>query len=249
MQVQDTLITCADVPFVSLPYQHLAGRLSGVAVHVPVEAVAQGMDSLYEFAVGEEVNIPLIPNLRPDDYALTIDFGAPDCPAEPVVVVLRVYYASSVIEQKNDLIALLNDQYNGGYQWTGYQWYRNGVAIPDANTSYIVVDDSWLGDEFYCVLLRTDGVQMPTCPITYVGGKTTAITDATLSGWVYPTMVKPLQTIHIAGANRVMIVDMLGRIVREQTLSSAARSAIQAPACVGVYSIVTDHHATKIIVQ
>ena len=249
VQVPDTLIACADAPFVNLPYRHLAGRLSGVAVHFPAEAVAQGMDSLYEFLAGDEVNIPLVSNLRPEDYVLTIDFGAPDCPAEPVAVVLRIYYASSVIEQKNDLIALLNDQYNGGYQWAGYQWYRNGVPIPDANTSYIVVDDSQLGDEFYCVLLRTDGVQMPTCPITYVGGKTAAVSDAALSGWVYPTIVKPLQTIHIAGAKRLMIVDMLGRIVREQTLSPAATSATQAPACAGVYSIVTDHYATKIIVR
>lgn len=248
VDIADTVIACADVPVLNIPYQHLAGRLSGVAVHFPADAVAQGMDSVYMFAEGEEVNIPMADSLRPDDYTLMIDFGAPDCPAEPIYVVLRVYYASSVIEQKNDLIALLNDQYNGGYSWTGYQWYCNGEAIESANTSYIVVDDSHLGDEYYCVLLRTDGIEMPTCPIVYAGGKT-AIGKTDWVGKVYPTIVAPHGTVYVANAEYVTIVDMTGRMVERYALPLTTPSTIAVPSHPGVYFLITDNYAAKIVVE
>ncbi len=248
VQVPDTIVVCADAPVLNIPYQHIAGRISAVAVSFPAGAVAQGMEPLYEFDAMEEVNIPLVQGLCPDNYHLTIDFGAPDCPTEPITTVLRIYYASSVIEQKNDLIALLNDQYNGGYQWSGYQWYCNGQPVADANTSYIVVDDSHLGDEYYCVLLREDGVSMPTCPIIYRGGKT-ALADGVMSGKIYPTILLPQQPIYISGLKNVAVVDMVGRMVGEYALPSGSVATIPAPTHTGVYFLIADHYVAKIIVE
>lgn len=248
VEVPDTLVVCADAPVLNIPYTRLAGRLSGVDVRFPAEVVEQGMQSQYLFDTDEEVNIPLIDSLRPDDYTLLIDFGAPDCPADPVSVVLRVYYASSVIEQKNDLLALLNDQYNGGFSWTGYQWYCNGQPVENANTSYIVLDDSHLGDEYYCVLQRADGVLLPTCPVVYVGGKM-AVGGVECAGSVYPTCIAGGQAVHVLGAKTAMMVDMMGRVVAEYVLSSAVHSTIVAPAKIGVYFLITDAYVTKIVVE
>ncbi len=248
VSVPDTIVLCADAKTLSIPYERVAGKLSGVSVQFPEDAVAQGMEEEYEFAVGDEVVIPIDSVLRADNYPIVIDFGAEECPADPVTLVLQVHYASLIIEQKNDLIALLNEEYNGGYTWTSYQWYRNGEPVADAKTSYIVVDDSHIGDEYYCVLVRPDGVEMPTCPITYTGGKT-AIDNASANGMVRPTLLNGGQTIYIRNAKTIRIVDMMGNVVSRLTTDGAGEATMAAPAQAGVYFVQTDAYRTKIVVK
>ncbi len=248
VEVPDTLIVCADMQTVYVPYEHFAGRMSGVAVRFSQKGVESGFDTLYTYDVRDSVLIPVPRNLRPNDYEAWIDFGAPDCPAEPVHVVVRVYYASSVIEQKNDLIALLNGQCNGGFEWIGYQWYCDGLPMEGATTSYIVVDDSSIGKEFYCLLTRPDGVLLPTCPITYVGGKT-ALQNTQGQVAVYPTLLRGGELIHTYGANTIKIVDIVGRVVATYQLPAHIVSTIPSPTETGVYTLITESDAIKIIVQ
>ncbi len=250
VDVPDTMIMCADDPVLNIPYRPLAGRLSGVAVYFPISAVEQGMHEVYEYLPGEEVVIPMPKEgmLRADTYPLVLDFGAPDCPADPVQMVLQVYYSSLIIEQKNDLIALLNTEYNGGYTWTQYQWYCNGRPMENAQTSYIVVDDSQIGNEFYCVLMRPDGVEMPTCPIVYWGGKT-PIDNATADGMVYPTLLEAGDAIHIWNAKTIRVVDTMGNVICRKTTDGVTETTLAAPAQTGVYFVQTDAYIAKIVVK
>lgn len=250
VDVPDTMIMCADDPVLNIPYRPIAGRLSGVAVYFPISAVEQGMHEVYEYLPGEEVNIPMPKEgmLRADTYPLVIDFGAPDCPADPVQMVLQVYYSSLIIEQKNDLIALLNAEYNGGYTWNHYQWYCNGRPVENGQLSYIVVDDSQIGNEFYCVLVRPDGVEMPTCPIVYWGGKT-PIDHTTADGMVYPTLLDAGEAIHIRNAKTIRIVDTMGKVVDRKTTDGVAETTMTAPARAGVYFVQTDQYMAKIVVK
>lgn len=250
VDVPDTMIMCADDPVLNIPYRPLAGRLSGVAVYFPISAVEQGMHEVYEYLPGEEVVIPMPKEgmLRADTYPLVLDFGAPDCPADPVQMVLQVYYSSLIIEQKNDLIALLNTEYNGGYTWTQYQWYCNGRPMENAQTSYIVMDDSQIGNEFYCVLMRPDGVEMPTCPIVYWGGKT-PIDNATADGMVYPTLLEAGEAIHIRNAKTIRVVDTMGNVICRKTTDGVTETTLAAPAQTGVYFVQTDAYIAKIVVK
>ena len=43
----------------------------------------------------------------------------------------------STIEQKFDnMITLLDSEHNGGYEFSGYQWYKNGEPIEGENNTY-----------------------------------------------------------------------------------------------------------------
>ena len=166
---------------------------------------------------------------------------------EPVRVVARIRYAASVIEQKNDLIALLNADYNGGFSWIGYQWYCNGTPVLGEETSYIVVGDEHLGDEYYCLLTREDGTVVSTCPITYVGGKTPI--DNVTDRKVYPTLVSTGENLHITGETAITLVDVLGNHVASYS-SQDAHWTCPAPARSGLYFVLnTQQIIARIIVH
>ena len=121
-----------------------------------------------------------------------------------------------------------------------------GVVL-GAETSYIVVGNEHLGDEYYCLLTREDGTLVSTCPITYAGGKTPIenVTDRQ----VYPTLVSAGENLHIVGETAVTIVDVLGNHVAAYR-SKDAHWTIPAPARSGLYFILnTQQIIARIIVH
>lgn len=247
VDIEDTLAVCADEPWITIPYIHCQGRLDEVVVRFDTMGVAAGFDTVYTFLPDEEIRIAMPATITPRDYHLTLSFGSEECPLPPIQVVVRIRYAASVIEQKNDLIALLNDQYNGGFIWTGYQWYCNNVPVVGAETSYMVVGDEHIGDEFYCVLTREDGTIISTCPIVYMGG-TTGI-DLTTDWHIYPTLLQPSEPMHIRGEQEITIIDVLGHKVGVYR-SSEPDWTIPAPAHSGMYIVLNINQIiARIIVQ
>lgn len=229
--IPDTLTICADERVLAIPYNYMKGQLDGITVRFDTIAWAEGFDSVYTFSSGEEIRIPMPDKLTPGDYPLSITFVSSQCPLDPIPVIVHVRYASSVIAQKDDLIALLNEANNGGYSWIGYQWYCNDTLIVGAETSFIVVDDSHKGDEYYCLLTDENGVTIATCPIIY--GNKTPIEN--VSGRkVYPTWLSTHDYIHIEGENEVILVDVLGNKIASYS-SQESHFTIPAPSHSGLY--------------
>ena len=81
---------------------------------------------------------------------------------------LTVYYPSDIFKYKfNNVLAVYNKQNNGGYDFTAYQWYRNGQPIEGATSSVYHVDSTFtLGDIYFVMLTRADGLTIPSCPQT-----------------------------------------------------------------------------------
>ena len=83
-------------------------------------------------------------------------------------VSIRVYYPSSVMEQRwDDVICVLTHDYNGGYDFVAFQWYKNGEPLADENSYYLhqVLE---AGAE-YSVLLTEDVVEpLMDNPLGYV---------------------------------------------------------------------------------
>lgn len=81
---------------------------------------------------------------------------------------LTVYYPSDIFKYKfNNVLAVYNKQNNGGYEFTAYQWYRNGLPIEGATSSVYHVDSTFtLGDIYFVMLTRADGLTLPSCPQT-----------------------------------------------------------------------------------
>jgi hypothetical protein len=80
-----------------------------------------------------------------------------------------VLYSKEVLVQRwNDLLAVKNSDYNGGnYEFTSFQWYKNGTPIEGAISSILYEEDGLDLDAEYAVLLTREGsdVQLMSCVI------------------------------------------------------------------------------------
>ena len=77
-----------------------------------------------------------------------------------------VNYPSSIFKYKfNNVLAVYTKEYNGGYEFTGYQWYRNGEKIEGATSSVYHTEAPFtVGDEYFVVLTDKNGMVLPSCP-------------------------------------------------------------------------------------
>ena len=134
---------------------------------------------------------------RPGYYNVVIAFKNGVCLTDSLMrypFKMEMRYPSWIMEQRhNDVIALLNENYNGGgYVWSAYQWYENDQVMEGQTKPYLHVPTGLTPDAAYSVALtRTDdNVTVRTCPIiaTY---KTDAIVPTMGYLSVTPTCVVP----------------------------------------------------------
>ena len=159
---------------------------------------------------------------------------------------LTYLYPNTIFEQRyNDLIAVLTHDYNGGYDFSAFQWYKDGVLLPGETHSYLNQPLSF-ESEYSVLLTNTDGLQLMSCPII-------AEDKAELS--VYPTILKHGEIVkcHMTDENMLFIHNSTGKILQEQPLK-AGTTEITLPAISGVYlfRFVSNDHTErtfKVIVQ
>lgn len=178
IQVDSAFVSCADeMVGLTLPYL-LTGDLDATvdSIHVRMgdEAVANGFQPSYDFAVNESLDISWPDTIKPNVYQGVVEFSSPWCTTYTYPFKIELDYPSSVLDQKNGLVAVLNSAANGGYEFLSYQWYRNDERMDGETASYVrVSDEDDMGAEFYVVVLRNgDNVVLRSCPIKYVGGRT-----------------------------------------------------------------------------
>lgn len=136
--------------------------------------------------------------ILPDVYkAKLLFYQHPACaPNIEEEVTLDIRYASSILQQKwNDAIFLRNEDYNGGYSFTSYQWYKDGQPIEGATSPYLynVLDT----EAAYCVLLTraSDGVSQFTCAI--IPEVRTDVITPMANSLFLPTYVSVNQVVNI----------------------------------------------------
>lgn len=245
--IRDTIEICADDSLIPIPYDVIKGRVSAVHVMPDSFALTRGFLPDYPFEPEDYILLPTPHNIHPGYYSMTISLGTPDCPSDPVYVVLKVKYSSSIIDQKNDIVALLNEDYNGGFTFLGYQWYRNDLPMIGETTSYVIVSDSDQGAKYYCKLIGDDGVVVETCPIWYTSGRT-ALDNVEVFA-IEPTLVGGGGQICLNKSGLIRIFDNLGRQVKEYRLPVGEKAVIEAPAEDGLYIVVSGSEAAKIVVR
>ena len=98
------------------------------------------------------------------------------------------YFPNSVLIQKwNDFIGVQTAEYNGGYNFTEFAWYKNGEQLAGETRSYIY-QPLETGAQYAALLTDDKGDQAFTCPIT-----ATTKDDLTL----YPTVTHARENIRI----------------------------------------------------
>lgn len=172
MEVPDTIYVCADDKFVDIPFEVQKGTLSGedALVRFDKYGVLAGFEENYSCSPNDGLLIPIVNTLRAGYYPMDITFSSECAPYASTHVVVAVQYANTIMESMEGLLALYNSKYNGGYNWTSYQWYCNGERMEGATRSYLTLTSEDIGKSYYCVLTREDGVVIASCPIVYDAG-------------------------------------------------------------------------------
>ncbi len=176
--------------------------------------------------------LPIPADLYPNVYKgeLTLHDTLPEQDVKlPYTLELR--YPSTVLTQRwNDVLAVKNADYNdiynqgGGYEFTTFQWYKNGKPIDGATLSYLFVDGGLdMAATYSAEVTRSDGLKLMTCDITPV--KVNKVAE-------FPSLLPLGANIQVKGAGVARWFSPLGLSVAEQNYDN---SAIVVPASAGTY--------------
>lgn len=188
-----------------------------------------------------ELPIAIDPKLYPNVYegSLLLEDSLPKFNVTiPFTVTMQ--YASSIIAQRwNDVLAIKNSEYNGGYTFDSIQWYVNGQPIEGANDFVYYAGEGQqlqMGAAYTANLRRPDGVILFTC--VYVPMPVAAdVTDM-------PSLVPLSAPLHIKGKGTATWYDMLGRRYESYTYND---SEIRTPGAEGFYFLVLQNDQTRMI--
>ena len=180
----------------------------------------------------------MIPNkARAGIYGVTVCplFDRQVVDSLPLTFTLR--YPSSVLDQHwDDFIGVLTHDYNGGYDFVGFQWYKDGQPLPGENHSYLY-QPLEMGAAYSAMLQQKDGTSLMTCDLI-------AAHMAELS--LYPTFLAPRQMIHLYSSEQmtVNIYNSAGALVFT-TACTAGEHLLPAPGVTGVYVVTLQQSGGK----
>ena len=120
------------------------------------------------FNGGNTIEISIPSSVYPANYpfTLTLSSVSSECGGITFTDTLKVYYSNKIMEQKwDDVIALLNKNYNGDHTFTGYQWYRNNQIMQGEKNSYIYLASQKLNpaDCYQVLVTRPDNTKVFSC--------------------------------------------------------------------------------------
>lgn len=183
---------------------------------------------------------------RPMNYQVQIAFNNGICLSDSVMTydfTMAMNYPAWLAEQRHgDVIALLNEDYNGGYKWSAYQWYEGDSMLIGQTKPYLHIPTGLKAGEKYFVMLTREGETeaYPTCPII-------AISDPNGNDYmpkmgylsVTPTCIvtgHPVANILSRKGGSYRITSSAGRMVSEGTFAPDV-TPIMLPAIEGMYII------------
>jgi len=227
---------CSDNATLTIPYKVLTGAADGVMVYSEqkyLDAPYANFESSYSFSMDEDIIIPLPQQPYPDDYEFTLVFESERCEIAPLKTHVRLRYSRNVLEQKKNFISLLNKNYNGGFNFQSYQWYRNGEKVEGATQSYLPTQQADRGAVYYVEVVRSGETQvLSTCDIVF-GDDVTAVGTVSSELLVWPTMAQPGTEIVTSSSGSVSIYNVLGTLVSQQLIGQSQH--LIAPKIPGIY--------------
>lgn len=166
---------CADDKLYQIKYQYTGATPISYSLYYDKKARLMGFRDVLNAPFTNAIydSIPQFVDkiyLRPDMYNVRVVFDNGACdPSQSVYdLSFMIKYPSWVIEQNwNDVVAVLNQDYNGGYTFKQYDWFVNNTIFEENTKSYLYAPQYLhAGDMVYAQLTRDDeDVAICTCPI------------------------------------------------------------------------------------
>lgn len=193
---------CADDTSLYIGVEPVKGFLSKYSIRFGDKAHEAGFvdEDSVEFACAE-ILIRMPDSCRANIYDAELTVHDDICGDTLIPLRFAVYYSSSIVRQKwNNVLAVTNESYNGGYSFAAFQWYANGEPLAGETESYLYLGEFAALDtaaEYSVMLTRTDdGVSLPTCPV--------------IPTMRMDTVEYPVQSVTAAGS-RMMIANVRGK--------------------------------------
>ena len=235
---------CADATTLPVMLNLTGGEINEYTVHftnpalntMPLRDTTIRIETVYAGNEPIQLDIPIPKDPsdrtrypRPDD-SYTLDLTVRDVCGHSQMwtgMPFTIFYPSWITDQHwNDVIALLNDRYNGGYTFSHVEWLRNGEVMPGQDGLYIYLPhELWTNnmhqhEDFYYQARLTredDGKAILTCPMwPEWRDSTNVLSDPYVS--VYPTLVhkeNPVVQILTNTTGTYWLYAADGKLIRE----------------------------------
>lgn len=189
-------------------------------------------DNIPYIGLTPAIVIPVPTDLYPNIYkgTLTLHDTLPEQDVHlPYTIEMR--YPATVLTQRwNDVLALKNAEYNdiynpgAGYDFTAFQWYKDGKPIDGATLSYLFVDGGLdFSANYSAEVTRKDGQKLMTCDFTPTEVKKVSN---------IPSLMPLGSTIKVPGMGKARWFSPLGLSVSEQDYND---SYIVTPQAAGTF--------------
>lgn len=152
---------------------------SGYRIDFDDEAEAAGfVDFENNFdATSFDITFQMPSSIYPNRYCADIYFidTVNNCEGSSFKACFDILYPDTILQQKWDnVIAVKNKHYNGGFDISAVQWYHevDGVATPIVGqTGFVLQRGVTKGVAYSVEVTRPDGTKMMSCPLTITDGK------------------------------------------------------------------------------
>lgn len=165
VEFDSMIVACADDEEIVVPYNVTSGNL--LAYNAKIDLGGGLFDEQADLVPEEDVlTIPMPDSIVPGNYSIGLTFSQKSCAPGEIILPVKVYYSKTVLAQRwNDVLAVKNEDYNGGYEFIAFQWYKNGQIIEGATSSILYQPEGLDLNAEYAVLLTrlSDNVTTMTC--------------------------------------------------------------------------------------
>ena len=240
---------CADAETYEMQFHYYGTKPYTYSIYYDIEAQRKGFVDIIDAPFADTVYVP-IPQydgkdyLRPDIYNawVEVDNGFCNPDSSRYNIQLLIKYPSWVIRQHwNDVVATLNERYNGGYIFDSYEWEVNGrkLTTTDLNYSNLYMPELRFGDEVCVYLTRAgENYAIPSCPIT-IENMSSYIQSA------YPIIVQPtsvsrnhaMTNIYASEGGLYELINMRGELIGTKTFHDNESTQVTLPSEEGLYLI------------
>lgn len=161
--------------------------------------------------------------------------GNSDYPPAAAVTDTLVYQPASLISQHWSDVLFFD---NSSGDFTGWQWYKNGQAVPGATDPYYS-DTPTLNGQYYVIAINKDGQQIQSCTLSVTGGAAIA---GGIKVFPNPANAGGLVTVNSNYSNPALkgavlqLVDVSGKI-RQQLTVVKSSSQLTMPSDAGIYIV------------
>ncbi len=202
VEVDSLPALCADGEELVIDYTMMQGHFDSLAIRFTTTTPQSVFyDQMIYDTLQTQVVYPYTDSILPDHYHVQLEFYQHhSCGNQVFDLDFDVQYRASIVEQKwNDVLAILNNKYNGGYTFTAYQWYKDGMPLTGETGPYLYqpLDTT---SEYSVALTRSDGTTIKSCAFM-----PTIRTDK----MTFPTLATAAQRLPIRRASFESVVTLV----------------------------------------